>query len=129
MPILHLAFPMEINGKKLFSEMWIDPDEEGSSTQAGAQRIARIFIKFEIAELGPFKLLMLYGDNTSSLQLYYPEKLKKSETSIQKGIKSILEKNHLRSDRIILQAGEGPSSLVSVFPKIQERKNTVDVRI
>lgn len=129
MPLLHLAFPMDINGRKLFTEMWIDPDEEGSSTQAGAERVARIFIKFEIAELGQFRLLMLYGENTSSFQLYYPEKMKKSEASIQRGIKGILEKNHLRADRVILQAGEGPSSLVSVFPKIQERKNSVDVRI
>jgi hypothetical protein len=129
MPLLHLAFPMDINGRKLFTEMWIDPDEEGSSTQAGVERVARIFIKFEIAELGQFKLLMLYGDNSPVLQLYYPEKLRKSEAGIQKGIKGILDKNHIRADRIILQSGEGPSSLLAVFPKIQERMNSVDVRI
>ena len=80
-------------------------------------------------ELGQFKLLMLYGDDTASIQLYYPEKMRKSEAAFQKGIKSIFDKNHIRADDIILQAGEGPSSLISVFPKIQERKNSVDVRI
>ena len=129
MPLLHLAFPMDINGRKMFTEMWVDPDEEGSSTQAGVERVARILIKFEIAELGQFKLLMLYGDSSSALQLYYPEKLKRSEASIQKGIKGILDKNHIRADRVILQSGEGPSSLLAVFPKIQERMNSVDVRI
>ncbi|WP_394523094.1 hypothetical protein [Lacrimispora sp. JR3] len=129
MPLLHLAFPVDINGKKLFSEMWIDPDEEGSSTQAGVKRVARIFVKFDIRDLGQFKLLLLYGENTAALQLYYPENMKKSEGNIQKGLKAILEKYHFRIENLYLQAGGGPNSPVEVFPKIQERKNSVDVRI
>ncbi|GLC80490.1 hypothetical protein [Lacrimispora brassicae] len=129
MPLLHLAFPMNVNGRKLFSEMWIDPDEEGSSTQAGARHTARIFIKFDIRELGQFKLLLFYGDNAASLQLYYPERMQKSEANIHKGLKNILDRHHFRADNIYLQAGGGPSSPVEVFPKIHERKNSVDVRI
>lgn len=129
MPLLHLAFPMNVNGRKLFSEMWIDPDEEGSSTQAGVKHRARIFVKFDIRELGQFKLLLFYGDNAASLQLYYPEKMQKSEANIHKGIKNILDRHHFRADNIYLQAGGGPSSPVEVFPKIHERKNSVDVRI
>ncbi|ADL05948.1 hypothetical protein [Lacrimispora saccharolytica] len=129
MPLIHLAFPMNVDGRKLFSEMWIDPDEEGSSTQAGAKHTARIFVKFDIRELGQFKLLLLYGDNAATLQLYYPEKMQKSEADIHKGIKNILDRHHFRADNIYLQAGGGPSSPVEVFPKIHERKNSVDVRI
>ena len=129
MPLLHLAFPMNVDGRKLFSEMWIDPDEEGSSTQAGAKHKVRIFVKFDIRELGQFKLLLFYGDNAASLQVYYPEKMQKSEANIHKGIKSILDRHHFRADNIYLQAGGGPSSPIEVFPKIQERKNSVDVRI
>ncbi len=129
MPLLHLAFPMNINGRKLFSEMWIDPDEEGSSTQAGAKHTTRIFVKFDIKELGLFKLLLLYGDHAASLQLFYPEKMQKSEANIYKEIKNILDRYHFRADSLYLQAGGGPSSPVEVFPKIHERKNSVDVRI
>lgn len=129
MPLLHLAFPVNINGRKMFSEMWIDPDEEGASTQAGIKRVSRIFIKFDIRDLGMFKMILLYGDNTANLQLFYPENLQKSEGTIQKGIKNILEQHQLRADNIYLQAGGGPSSPMEVFPKIQERKNSVDVRI
>ncbi len=129
MPLLHLAFPVDIKGRKMFSEMWIDPDEEGSSTQSEMRRVSRIFVKFDIRDLGLFKLILLYGDNAASLQLYYPEKMQKSEGTIQKGIKNILEQNHLRAENIYLQAGGGPTSPLEVFPKIQERKNSVDVRI
>lgn len=129
MPLLHLAFPVNINGKKLFSEMWIDPDEEGSSTQSGVERVARVFVKFDIRDLGQFKLLLLYGENSTNLQLYYPEKMQKSEGSIQKGLKAILEKHRFRIDNMYLQAGGGPNTPVEVFSKIQERKNSVDVRI
>ncbi|WP_026892790.1 hypothetical protein [Lacrimispora aerotolerans] len=129
MPLIHLAFPFNINGKKLFTEMWIDPDEQGSSTQAGINRVSRIFVKFDIRELGQFKLLLVYGGDASSLQLYYPERMQRSEGAIQKGMKAILEQHHLRIDNLYLQAGGGPNSPVEVFPKIQERKNSVDVRI
>lgn len=129
MPLLHLAFPADINGRKMFSEMWIDPDEAGSSTQADVRHTSRIFVKFDIRELGLFKLVLLYGDNAASLQLYYPEQMQKLEGNIQKGIKNILEQHHFRADNIYLQAGGGPLSPVEVFPKIQERKNSVDVRI
>lgn len=129
MPLLHLAFPVNINGRKMFSEMWIDPDEEGSSTQSEMRRVSRIFVKFDIRDLGLFKLILVYGDNTASLQLYYPESMLRSEGSIQKGIKNIFEQHHLRADNIYLQAGGGPNSPLEVFPKIQERKNSVDVRI
>ncbi len=129
MPLLHLAFPININGKKLFTEMWIDPDEHGSTTQAGIKRVSRIFVKFDIQGLGQFKLLLVYGGDASSLQLYYPEGMQKSEGSIQKGIKAIFEQHRLRIDNLHLQAGGGPSSPLEVFPKIQERKNSVDVRI
>lgn len=129
MPLLHLVFPMNVNGRKLFSEMWIDPDEEGSSTQAGAKHKTRIFVKFDIRELGQFKLLLFYGDNTASLQLYYPEQMQKSENNIHKGLKDILGRYHFRAENIYLQAGGGPSSPIEVFPKIHERKNSVDVRI
>lgn len=129
MPLLHLAFPVNINGRKMFSEMWIDPDEEGSSTQADMRHTTRIFVKFDIRELGQFKLLLLYGDNAASLQLYYPETMQKSEAGIQRGIKNILERHHFRAESIYLQAGGGPSSPLEVFPKIHERKNSVDVRI
>ncbi|WP_143322311.1 hypothetical protein [Clostridium sp. HBUAS56010] len=129
MPLLHLAFPLNLNGKKLFSEMWIDPDEEGSSTQSGVSRSARFFVKFDIKELGEFKLVLVYGEDMSSLQLYYPEKMQKSENSIQKGIKAIFEQHRFRLDNLYLQAGGGPSSPVEVFPKIQEGKNSVDVKI
>jgi hypothetical protein len=129
MPLLHFAFPMTVGGRKMFSEMWIDPDEEGGSTQAGLKRVSRIFIKFDIRELGKFKLILLYGENAANLQLYYPENLQKAEGNIQKGIRKILEQHQLRADNIYLQAGGGPSSPLEVFPKIQERKNSVDVRI
>ncbi|WP_367569195.1 hypothetical protein [Lacrimispora sp.] len=129
MPLLHLAFPVEIDGRKMFSEMWIDPDESGSSTQAGVRHTARIFVKFDIRDLGQFKLVLLYGDHAASLQLFYPEKLQKSEAGIQKGIKAILERHHFRAENVYLQAGGGPSSPLEVFPKIQERMSSVDVRI
>lgn len=129
MPLLHLALPFNIDGRMMFSEMWIDPDEDGSSTQSEMKKRTRIFVKFDIRDLGQFKLVLLYGEDAAALQLYYPEQLKKSEDHIHKNIREILQQHSLRADNIFLQAGGGPSSPLEVFPKIQERRNSVDVRI
>ena len=29
MPILHLTLPLNVNGKLMFSELWLDPDDDG----------------------------------------------------------------------------------------------------
>lgn len=129
MPLIHLAFPLDIDGRMMFSEMWIDPDEEGSATEGGGKRSARIFVKFDIRDLGMFKLVVQYSEENASVQLYYPEQLQSFEGNIQKGMKEILQRNNLRVDSMYLQPGGGPDSPVQVFSKIQERKNSVDVRI
>lgn len=129
LPLLHLAFPIELKGKKMFSEIWIDPDEEGSSTQSGLQSVTRIFAKFDIKDLGAFKLIMLYSEKRASVWLYYPEKLKRSEEQILKGVEKILTGSGIITEQFIAAAGGGPNSPIEVFPKIQERKSGVNVTI
>ena len=61
MPVLHLMLPIELNGQTMFSEMWIDPDDESGAAD-GEGRRTKLLLKFDIKDLGFFDVVILYGN-------------------------------------------------------------------
>lgn len=129
MPVLHIMLPVELNGQLMFSELWIDPDEEGRGAADPKERTIRLLIKFDIKDVGFFDLLMVCEKETVNLRLFYPEQLAPLETELKKGVGEILERNRLRCQYLGLEKSRGSIPVSSVFPKIYERKNTVNVAI
>lgn len=129
MPVLHLMLPIELNGQLMFSEMWIDPDEEGSASSDPKERTAKLLIKFDIKDVGFFDLLMVYEKENVSMRLFYPENLSPFESEIKKGMGDILSQNGLNCEYLGVEQASGSIPVSSVFPKIFERKNAVNVTI
>lgn len=129
MPVLHLMLPIELNGQLMFSEMWIDPDEEGSASSDPKERTAKLLIKFDIKDVGFFDLLMVYEKENVSIRLFYPENLSPFESEIKKGMGDILSRNGLNCEYLGVEQASGSIPVSSVFPKIFERKNAVNVTI
>lgn len=129
MPVLHLMLPIELNGQLMFSEMWIDPDEDGSASSDPRERTAKLLIKFDIKDVGFFDLLMVYEKENVSMRLFYPEHLSSFEADIKKGMGEILERNGLNCEYLGVEQAKGSIPVSSVFPKIFERKNSVNVTI
>lgn len=129
MPVLHLMLPIELNGQLMFSEMWIDPDEDGSASADPRERTAKLLIKFDIKDVGFFDLLMVYEKENVSMRLFYPEQLSSFESDIKKGMGEILERNGLNCEYLGVEQAKGSIPVSSVFPKIFERKNAVNVTI
>ena len=131
MPVLHLMIPVELNGSFMFSEMWIDPEaedteENGSETQA---RKIKMLIKFDIKNVGLFDLILLYSEGKANIQLSYPEKLAPLEKVIEQGMNKIMADNNILPQTLNLKAGNSTQALSEIFPKLKERKNTINVRI
>ncbi|MDD3142020.1 MAG: hypothetical protein PHX08_24080, partial [Lachnospiraceae bacterium] len=131
MPVLHLMIPVELNGNFMFSEMWIDPEaedteENGSETQA---RKIKMLIKFDIKNVGLFDLILLYSEGKANIQLSYPEKLAPLEKVIEQGMNKIMADNNILPQTLNLKAGNSTQALSEIFPKLKERKNTINVRI
>ena len=129
MPVLHLMLPIELNGQLMFSELWIDPDEEGNASSDPKERTAKLLIKFDIKDVGFFDLLMVYEKENVSMRLFYPENLSPFESEIKKGMEGILNRNGLNCEYLGVEQAAGSIPVPSVFPKIFERKNAVNVTI
>ncbi len=129
MPVLHLMLPIELNGQLMFSELWIDPDEDGSASSDPKERTAKLLIKFDIKDVGFFDLLMVYEKENVSMRLFYPENLSSFEPEIKRGMNEILDRNGLNCEYLGVERSAGSIPVSAVFPKIFERKNAVNVTI
>lgn len=59
MPVMHAMLPMIISGVPVFSEIWVDPNEE--SGEAGSnERGVKLLLKFDMKDVGFFDVLLYY---------------------------------------------------------------------
>lgn len=130
MPLLHIMIPAELHGSMLFSELWIDPEdgeEEGSNGEK--EKRIKLFLKFDIQHVGYFEMILASCQGNVDLQLFYPKQMESKETEIKSGIRSIMEKNGFTFRSFFLEKSIRPKTISEVFPKLYERKNTINVKI
>ncbi len=128
MPLLHVAFPLIIEGVPIFSEMWVDPDEESEKSAPGEKGV-KILLKFDMKEVGFFDVLMYYQNQKMSMVMHYPDKLPVDGEEIKKGISGILKKNGMEVEYLSVEKGQESIPVSAAFPKIYERRNSVNVTI
>lgn len=127
-PLLHLMLPLNIDGNMMFSELWIDPDDGEGSAEKN-ERKAKLLIKFDIKDVGFFDLIILHQKGKIDMQMFCPEKILALDKGIKAGLTEILERNGFAIGSISVDRSKTPISISEVFPKIYERKNTVNVKI
>ena len=128
MPLLHTAFPFILEGVPVFSEMWIDPDEESDNSAPGKGGV-KILLKFDMQDLGFFDILMFYENHKMSMVMHYPDKLPVKGEEIKKGITNILKRNGMDIEYLSVEKGKGSIPVSKAFPKLYERRNSVNVTI
>ncbi len=130
MPLNHMMIPAEIDGKLLFSEIWVDPNSKGGADgESEGEEGRRLLIKFDIKDLGFFEIIMYEQDGKVTFSLYYPQSLKGESPKFKADIDKILEDNNLELSKFFQAVCTEPKSLSEVFPKITERKNSINVII
>lgn len=128
MPVLHVMLPLIFNGVPVFSEMWVDPDEE-SGNEGSSERGVKLLLKFDMKEVGFFDMIMYYENGKMDMMLRYPESLSQHEGEIRKGIAGIMEKNKVELEYLAVEQGKESIPVSAAFPKIFERRNAVNVTI
>lgn len=128
MPVLHVMLPLILNGVPVFSEMWVDPDEE-SGNEGSSERGVKLLLKFDMKDVGFFDMIMYYENGKMDMMLRYPESLSQHEAEIRKGIAGIMEKNEVELEYLAVEQGKEPIPVSAAFPKIFERRNAVNVTI
>jgi len=131
MPLNHIMLPLEWNDRLMFSEIWIDPDEEKNNQQrseSGPPPL-RLLIKMDVEGLGAFDLMLNAQDKNVSLQLSCPPGVADLADKMSGTMTDILERNGLQPGMVSVTAMRRPIAVSEVFPKIFERKSGVNVKI
>lgn len=129
MPLIHLMLPLNIGGNLMFSEMWVDPDSQNGHQSEGEEQSIRMLIKFDIKDLGYFDLVLNYQGGKVDMLVAYPPKLSAMEKQIRNGLGQIIADNGLNFQSLTLEQAKRPIPLTDVFPKIAERRNSINVRV
>lgn len=131
MNLNHMLIPLEWEGKMMFSELWVDPDAEDNlrKGRSGADNTVRFLLKLDIQSLGFFDLVLNCRRDRVDLHLYCPEKLSPFTAIVQGELSRILSENGMSAGHVQVQTMEKPLVVSSVFPRIFEGENSVDVKI
>lgn len=131
MPLNHIILPMEWNGKLMFSELWVDPDAEDNMHKGNSRQenTLRFLLKVDIQGLGFFDIVMGSRGDEVEMLISCPATVAPFSQVIQGELSRILTENGLRPTGIQVVKMERPLTLSSVFPKIFEGENSVNVTI
>ncbi len=128
MPVMHVMLPVILNGVPMYSELWVDPDEE-SGNPGSTERGVKLLIKFDLKDVGFFDMMMYYEKGKMDMLIHYPEELAEHESDIRDNIRKIMSRNHLEVEYLAVEQGKEPIKVSAAFPKIFERRNAVNVTI
>lgn len=128
MPVMHVMLPMILNGVPVFSEIWVDPDEDSGNAGSGEKGV-KLLIKFDMKEVGFFDMMMYYEKGKMDMLIHYPDHLSEHEAEIRKSIMGIMEKNNMAVEYLAVEPGRESIPVSAAFPKIFERRNSVNVTI
>ena len=128
MPLNHVILPLDWDGKKMFAEMWVDPDI-GKTRQEYGDGDFRILIKLDIENLGAFDMLFdMHGENVT-LQVACPGIVAPHSQEVAETLGTILSRNGLRPEMVHVAEMRRPIAISEVFPKILEGMTGVNVRV
>ena len=130
MPINHFLIPMEMDGRMLFSEFWVDPDDE-EKEQKGKSRPGSTGMKFlfkmDIQSLGLFDIVLTSREKEVDIRIACPETAAPFSKEIEQAVSGILSRNGLTPVGVSVRKMDRPVTLTEVFPKLFEGKNSVHV--
>lgn len=128
MPLMHVMLPVILDGVPMFSEMWVDPDEE-SGNPGFDERGVKLLIKFDMKDVGFFDMMLYYEKGKIDMLIHYPEELSGHESDIRDNIRKIMSRNKLELEYLGVEQNKVPIQVSAAFPKIFERRNSINVTI
>lgn len=131
MPVNHYLIPLNWNGRMMFSELWVDPDEEQNERkgQEEEEPVQRFLFKADIQSLGMFDIVMVRRGASVDLDVRCPGSVSPFSALIQEDLRNILKEDGLEIGSIQVGKLEEPLKLSEVFPNILRGGDSVNVKI
>ena len=127
MPLLHLLIPFRYQEKNVMSEMWVDPDSERERSDAAKKQ--KIFIKFNIQDVGNFELISVVDNGNVNMQIFVPPTLTEPEENISRNIQDILKNNGFNVRNMEIGVLTRSHRVDEVFPEIKEKEKGINVAV
>lgn len=129
MPLQHAIIPADINGTMFFSEIWIDPDANDNAKQGGDEPAAKLLIKFDIQNVGFFEMVILCQNSKVDMLFFHPISFASKSGEIKRAITQILKNNGIDCNSLSVEKSAQPLAISDVFPKIYDRRDTINVKV
>ncbi len=128
-PLAHYILPLEVANTRAFGELWVDNDENNPNNTPGTQRNYHLFLTFDIDSIGRFELDMYaLGDNVD-LSLLYPPRFEREVDPMKDRINKVIRNIGYNTQSFETAPLKKPHNLVDVFPKIEDKRVTLNKRV
>ncbi|QSX07172.1 hypothetical protein JYG23_07455 [Sedimentibacter sp. zth1] len=122
-PLVHIFLPVNFNGVFMFSELWInkeinnntEKDKENKKSNDIKNEVFKIFLTFDLQNVGYFETTIVSQGNKLSLEIFVPNALKCNEINIKKDVQNIIKKNGIEVTNIYINESTKQRKFNEVF--------------
>lgn len=125
-PLLHYLVPINDGVIKAFGELWADPDAENRN---GSLESKHLFLCFDVENVGYFELDMQTQDKKLQVQLLCPAGTEEIFRPLKNTIPQIAAANGYNAEDTRVGTLIRKRDLTQVFPKIQDKRSGLNVKI
>ena len=128
-PLAHYILPLDVDGTKAFGELWVDNDENNPNNTPGTQRNYHLFLTFDVESIGRFELDMYALGEEVNIALLYPPKFEKQIDPMKERVTKIIRNCGYSARTFETAPLKKPHNLVEIFPKITDKRTTLNTRV
>ena len=126
-PLLHFLVPMNMDGMKAFGELWADPDADRDPATGESDN--HLFLCFEIENAGYFELEVYVRGKSVNAALLCPAGTERNYLPIKEMLPELAASCGYSAEKIMIEPLKRRRDLTNIFPKLNERRTGLNVRI
>ena len=128
-PLAHYILPLEVANTRAFGELWVDNDENNPNNTPGTQRNYHLFLTFDVESIGRFELDMYALGENVNLSMLYPPRFEREVEPMKDRVNKIIRNIGYKTQNFETAPLKKPHNLVEVFPKITDKRITLNKRV
>lgn len=128
-PLAHYILPLDVNGTKAFGELWVDNDENNPNNTPSTQRNYHLFLTFDVESIGRFELDMYALGEDVNIALLYPNRFESQIEPMKQRINKIIRNIGYNAKTFETAPLKKPHNLPDIFPKILDRRTSLNKRV
>jgi hypothetical protein len=130
MPVNHYLLPFQKDGEPHLAELWVDPNAQDSTSKYDSRKnTVKLLLQIQVPSYGQFDVVLTNQERDVDIQIACPDGAVPFSKEIEQSVSQIIDQNGLTTTGIRVRAVKRPLSLGQVFPKILERKDSVNVKV